>query len=219
MNIYSILFVSIILCALYCCVILVFPETYKKTSAKTGINILIYLSVLSYCIALTLLYNYRNINILAKQIDAKVALIIILSITVLLFTVNILCPAFCIMVKQNQKETETATQFNRLIFQYKYQSDKRTESIEQLTVFQEVNKKFLCEYGIELYVPELIKQSNNVVHLAPEKLINTLEDYSIKILKETTEYTPNPFSNSSVVFSFGISTLLTLILSYVAIMP
>ena len=131
MNIYSILFVSIILCALYCCVILVFPETYKKTSAKTGINSRICLSVLSYCIALTLLYKYRNINLLAKQIDAKVALIIILSITVLLFTVNILCPAFCIMVKQNQKATEIATQFNRLIFQYKYQSDKRTESIKQ----------------------------------------------------------------------------------------
>ena len=212
MNIYSILFVSIILCVLYCCVILVFPETYEKTSAKTGINILMGLSVLGYCIALTLLYIYRNTNILSIQIDIKVALIIILSITVLLFTVNIFCPAFCIMVKQNQKEMETATQFNRLIFEYKYQSDKRTESIKELAVFQEVNKKFLCEYGIELYVPELIKQSNNAVHLAPEKLINTLEDYSIKILKQTVDYTPNPFSNSSVVFSFGISTLLTLIL-------
>ena len=219
MNIYSILFVSIILCVLYCCVILVFPETYEKTSAKTGINILMGLSVLGYCIALTLLYIYRNTNILSIQIDIKVALIIILSITVLLFTVNIFCPAFCIMVKQNQKEMETATQFNRLIFEYKYQSDKRTESIKELAVFQEVNKKFLCEYGIELYVPELIKQSNNAVHLAPEKLINTLEDYSIKILKQTVDYTPNPFSNSSVVFSFGISTLLTLILSYVAIIP
>lgn len=219
MNIYSILFVSIILCALYCCVILVFPETYKKTMAKTGVNTLIVLSVLGYCIALTLLYKYRNANILSKQIDTKVALIIILSITVFLFTVNILCPAFCIMAKQNQKEVKTATQFNRLIFQYKYQSDNRAKSIKELAAFQEVNNKFLCEYGIELYVSELIQQSNNAIHLAPEKLINTLEDYSIKILKETNDYTPNPFSNSSVVFSFGISTLLTLILSYVSIMP
>ena len=219
MSIYSLLSLSIFLCAIYCCVILVFPETYKQTSSKKKINILIGISILCYSIGLALLHFLRNSNILSNQVDIKLALIIIPSITVFLFVANIFCPAFCIMLKHNKNEIKISTQFNRLIFQYKYQADKRIESIKELEEFQDTNKKFLCEQGIELYIPELIKQSNNALHLAPEKLINMLEDYSIQLIKQTSDYTPNPFTNSNIVFSFGISTLLTLVLSYVAIIP
>lgn len=219
MNIYLLLSLSVALCALYYCVILLFPETYKQTSSKREINILIGISVLCYCIVLVLLYFFRNSSILSMQLDIKIALIIIPSIIVFLFVANIFCPAFCIMLKHNKNEIKIATQLNRLIFQYKYQSDKRIESIKELEEYQETNKKFLYEQGIELYIPELIKQSNNVLHLAPEKLINMLEDYSIQLIKQTSDYTSNPFANSSIVFSFGISTLLTLVLSYIAIMP
>ena len=219
MSIYSLLSLSFALCAVYCCVILIFPETYKQTSSKKRINTLIGISILCYSVGLALLYFLRECNILSIQVDIKSALIIIPSITVFLFVANIFCPAFCIMLKHNKNETKIATQFNRLIFQYKYQGDKRIESIKELEEFQDANKKFLCEQGIELYSPERIKQSNNALHLAPEKLINMLEDCSIQLIKQTSDDTPNPFTNSNIVFSFGISTLLTLVLSYIAIIP
>lgn len=218
MTLYIVLSLSLILCTLYYCIILLFPETYKKTSAKTTINLLIVISIVSYILGLVILYLFRNSTLLSAELDSKVALIVIPSITVSLFTANVFCPAFCIMAKQNKKETNIATQLNRLIFQYKYQSDKRVESIKELEKFQESNRKFLFELGIEIYIPELIRQSNNAVHFAPEKLINMLEDYSIQLIKEMSNYTPNPFTNSGIVFSFGISTLLTLILSYISIM-
>ncbi len=219
MSIYSILSVSLLLSSLYYCIILLFPETYKRTPAKNIINILIGVSILIYFICLFLLFLFKSTATFSTTIDIKVAFIIIPSIAVFLFTANIFCPVFCIMMKQNKKEIKIATQLNRLIFQYKYQSDKRTESIEKLEVFQEANRKFLYENGVELYIPELIKQSNNAVHLAPEKLTNMLEDFSIMLLKQTADFVPNPFTNSGIVFSFAISTFLTLILSYVSIMP
>lgn len=120
MSIYSLLSLSVALCALYCCVILIFPETYKQTSSKKRINTLIGISILCYSVGLALLYFLRKCNILSMQVDIKLALIIIPSITVFLFVANIFCPAFCIMLKYNKNETKIATQFNRLIFQYKY---------------------------------------------------------------------------------------------------
>ena len=219
MSTYYVVSVSLILCALYYLVILLFPETYKKTSAKTYINKLIIISFLIYSTLLIVLYHLRKVSILSKQIDVKVALIIIPSVVVFLFVINIFCPAFCIMLKQNKKELGLATQLNRLIFQYKYQSGERNVALKKLEEFQEKNAVFLRECGIELYIPELIKQSTNAVHLAPEKLVNIIEDYSIQLVKQTSDYTPNPFTNSSIVFSFGISTLFTLLLSYISIMP
>lgn len=220
MTLYYILSFPLIICLIYYCVILLFPETYKETTfAKRPINLLIAISTFIYSIIVVVLCCFRNSELLSSKINMKMGLIFIPSIAVSLFVINIFCPAFCIMVSWKKHEKMIAMQLNRLIFQYKYQSDKRNEAINELTIFQETNKMFLSKWGIELYIPELINQSNNAVQLAPEKLINILEDYSIQLIKQISDYSPNPFTNSGIVFSFCISTLISLVLSYVSILP
>ncbi len=218
MSILELFLISLILCAIYYIIVVTFPEDYKKGGSKRKINALLLISSLVYIVIAIVLYAlYRKFGTII-DVDFKEALLFIPLISIVLFSVNIYYPAVRILARHREQELIFADELLSVIFDYKYMpTDQREKAIERFKTIFETKSKQLKQYGIEVYIKKLIEQSQGATSKAPAALIDYCEEKCMTLYKSIEEYSLMPFSNISMISSFCLSYILTILLTYVTI--
>ena len=210
MSILELFLISLILCAIYYIIVVTFPEDYKKGGSKRKINALLLISSLAYIVIAIVLYAlYRKFGTII-DVDFKEALLFIPLISIVLFSVNIYYPAVRILARHRELLS--------VIFDYKYMpTDQREKAIERFKTIFETKSKQFKQYGIEVYIKKLIEQSQGATSKAPAALVDYCEGKCMTLYKSIEEYSLMPFSNISMISSFCLSYMLTILLTYVTI--
>lgn len=218
MSIFELLIISLILCALYYFIVVTFPENYKAGSSKNKINALLLVSSFAYLIVAVGLYIiYQKIGALL-DIDIKFSLLLIPLISIVLFSINIYYPTIRILAKQRENEWSFANELVSVVFNYKYKGiEERKDSINMLRDICSTNRKIMQQIGMLVYIESLIEQSQGATQKAPSTLVDFCEEKCLSLCREIDDRSLMPFSNISMVSSFCLSYILTILLTYVSI--
>ena len=218
MSVFEISIISLILCSLYYFIVVTFPENYKAGSSKNKINTLLLVSSFAYLIVAIVLYViYKKIGILL-DVDIKISLLLIPLTSIVLFSINIYYPAIRILAKQREDELSFANELISVVFNYKYKGiDDRKTSIDMLNDICSSNRKIMQQTGMLVYIENLIQQSQGATQKAPTALVDFCEEKCLSLCKEIDERSLMPFSNISMVSSFCLSYVLTILLTYISI--
>ena len=218
MSFLCLLSVSLILSAIYYFIIVTFPENYKKGTEKDKINLLLIISTVVY-IALAILLLHINKHIQkVPNVEFKEVLLFVPLISIVLFSANIYYPSIRILAKARKKALDFTDKILAAIFDYKYKSvEEREQAIERLKDICSSQNKLLKQVGLEKHIQCLIEQSQGATLKASAPLIDFCEQRCVDLYKDMEESSLTPFSNISIVSSFSLSYILTIVLTYVTI--
>ncbi len=218
MSLFKVLIIILLLCAIYYLIILTFPESYKYTYAKNKISILLLISLIVYIIASIVLYiiDKKHSGVF---IDLKVALLLIPIGSVVLFSVNIYYPSLRFLINERDQSIVFIDEFTKVIFDYKYSSIEERENAIQLLQRIKINQKAqFVRMGLAVYIDKLIEQSQGATKKASAVLVDYLENKCIILRQELDDMSLSPFSGISMISSFCLSCILTVLLAYVALL-
>lgn len=218
MSIFELISVALILSAICYIIVVTFPENYKKGSGKKKINLLLIISAIVYVvIAISLLHLNKHIKTISN-VDFKEALLFIPLISIILFSANVYYPSIRILAKVRDEELDFTDKILECIFDYKYKNvGEREQAIEKLKEICSSQSKQLKQVGLEKHIKFLIEQSQGATLKASAPLIDFCEQRCVGLYKGIEENSLMPFSNISMVSSFSLSYVFTIVLTYVTI--
>lgn len=219
MSIFNLFLTSLVLCVIYYFVILTFPENYKQSMSKKKIDTLLLVSISLYILMSIVLFvlnkKFKDLLVL----DLKETLLVIPLISIILFSINIYYPAVRIVVHQRNKDMIFIEEMQEIIFDYKYMPlEQREEALKKFEFILVNHRQELRQSGLELYIKKLIEQSNGITNKAPIALIDSCENKFVIYRRELEEVSLCPFSNISMISSFSLSCILTILLTYVTLL-
>lgn len=218
MSILELISIALILSAIYYIIVVTFPENYKKGSAKKKINLLLVISTIIYVVvAILLLYLNKHIETFSN-VDFKETLLFIPLVSIVLFSANVYYPSVRILAKVRDEELDFTDKLLECIFEYKYKNAvEREQTIEKLKEICSSQSKQLKQVGLEKHIKFLIEQSQGATMKAAAPLIDFCEQRCVGLYEAIEEDSLMPFSNISMVSSFALSYILTIVLTYVTI--
>lgn len=218
MSILELISVALILSAIYYIVVVTFPENYKKGSAKKKINLLLIISTAIYVVVAVFLLHLNKHIEAVSDIDFKKALLFIPLISIILFSANIYYPSIRMLAKARDEDLDFTDKILACIFEYKYKNvEERERAIERLKKISSSQSRQLKQVGLEKHINFLIEQSQGATLKASAPLIDFCEQRCVDLYKGIEENSLMPFSNISMVSSFALSYILTIVLTYVTI--
>lgn len=214
MSILEIFIYTLVLCCAFNITIFTFPEAYKKTSAQKKINMLLIISSTIYCVAFIVLFIINKFC-QTTQVKLNIALLIIPFLTIIIFVTNIYYPAIRMFAVAKQNKYRIAEELYSLIVDYRFGStEERERSIKNIELFLINHKNEFRNSSEEILLRKLIEQSTSSTSKASEKLIDATEIACFKLMDEVGE---NPFSHVCLIASFSLSSLLTILIAFIAL--
>lgn len=216
MSILEIFIYALILCCLFNIIIISFPEAYKNTSARKKINLLLILSSSIYC-AIFIILIIVNKFCQITQVNLNISLLMIPFLTIIIFVANIYYPAMRMCVIANQNKYRIAEELYSLIIDYRFSSTEEREGIiKSIELFLQNHQNEFHNSSEEILLRKLIEHSTSITNKAPEKLIDITENTCLKLIDEASK-SDNPFSHVCLISSFSLSSLLTILIAFIAL--
>lgn len=117
----------------------------------------------------------------------------------------------------NHKKSNFASELYQLILNYRLgTTDEREKAITSIEIFMQKHQSYLHNSTEDALLKMLINQSTTITKKAPEKLIDIIENACLKMVDEANEQC-NPFSNVCLISSFSLSSLLTILIAFIAL--
>ena len=219
MSALELISIALLLSAIYYIIVVTFPENYKKGSARKKINLLLIISTAIYVVVAVFLLRLNKHIEIVSDVDFKTALLFVPLISIFLFSANIYYPSIRVLAKVRDEDLNFADEILECVFEYKYKNvEERGRAIEKIKGICSSHSKQLKQVGLEKHMNFLIEQSQGPTLKASAPLIDFCEQRCVDLYKSIEENSLMPFSNISMVSSFSLSYILTIVLTYVTIM-
>ena len=222
MNALLVLFWASFLCLTISLITLTFPAIYPRKYIKNGskriqiISLIIYIII---CLVAIVLYGFGEINITFGEI--KVASMVIPVVACILFSVFLYYPLTRFLVRTNIEDQSTMDMLLTQLFKCSFSDkDGSKSALNTLEAFIHDNKEFVTQYGLLVYLSEYINQSQYSINSKPdENIIGCVLDRCNQVKHDIDNFSPTPFPNIGLILSFVFSTILTVLLSIITVIP
>ena len=222
MNALLVLFWASFLCLIISLITLTFPTIYPRKYIKNGskkiqiISLIIYIII---CIIAIALYGFLKIKITFWEI--KVAIMVIPVVACILFSVFLYYPLTRFLVRTNIEDQSTMDTLLTQLFKCSFSDkDGSKNALNTLKAFIHDNKEVVTQYGLLVYLSEYINQSQYSINSKPdENIIRCVLDRCNQVKHDIDNYSPEPFPNIGLILSFVFSTILTVLLSIITVIP
>lgn len=222
MDILIILFWAAILSLIVSILIRTFPTVYSRTSVESGAQKIQNITIIIYAILSVVVFTlYKFYNLRVLSIEIRIAIMLIPVISVFLFSAFLYYPLTRFLVKRNIDDQDIMDKLLMCTFKCAY-CDKSTseKTLQELSKFLSDNDDFIKQYGLSAYYFEYIQQAQYAVNNKPsESIIRCVLDRCNQVKHDIDEFTPTPFPNIGLILSFVFSTVLTVLLSIITIVP
>lgn len=219
MRISQLLFLCLILCDIVAISVITFPQTSLKEKMRAGQRKIqwryIVLNSVSSIIFLVLSQWQPKAEIIT--IDLKLALLLVPLISCFLFTLFLYYPLVRFLTKENIKDKEISDTLVKLLFECAFgEADNREKKLADLEEHCSKNRdNFVEQYGLDLYLGEYLKHADTASHKPSIDLTKCVLEQCNRVKCDIDNYLPAPFSNISLVFSFSLSTIITIFISVI----
>ena len=222
MDALLVLFWASFLCLIISLITLTFPAIYPRKYIKNGskrIQIIALIIYIIICIIAVTLYVLFKTEVTFR--DIKVAIMVIPVVACILFSVFLYYPLTRFLVSTNIEDQNTMDTLLTQMFQCSF-SDKEgsKNALSALKAFIRDNKEFVTQYGLLVYLSEYINQSQYSINSKPdENIIRCVLDRCNQVKHDIDNFSPAPFPNIGLILSFIFSTVLTVLLSILTVVP
>ena len=222
MDALLVLFWASFLCLIISLITLTFPAIYPRKYIKNGskrIQIIALIIYIIICIIAVTLYVFFKTEVNFR--DIKVAIMVIPVVACILFSVFLYYPLTRFLVSTNIEDQNTMDTLLTQMFQCSF-SDKECSknALSALKAFIRDNKEFVTQYGLLVYLSEYINQSQYSINSKPdENIIRCVLDRCNQVKHDIDNFSPAPFPNIGLILSFIFSTVLTVLLSILTVVP
>ena len=222
MDALLVLFWASFLCLIISLITLTFPTIYPRKYIKNGskrIQIIALIIYIIICIIAVTLYVFFKTEVNFR--DIKVAIMVIPVVACILFSVFLYYPLTRFLVSTNIEDQNTMDTLLTQMFQCSF-SDKEgsKNALSALKAFIRDNKEFVTQYGLLVYLSEYINQSQYSINSKPdENIIRCVLDRCNQVKHDIDNFSPAPFPNIGLILSFIFSTVLTVLLSILTVVP
>ncbi len=222
MDALLVLFWASFFCLIISLITLTFPAIYPRKYIKNGskrIQIIALIIYIIICIIAVTLYVFFKTEVNFR--DIKVAIMVIPVVACILFSVFLYYPLTRFLVSTNIEDQNTMDTLLTQMFQCSF-SDKEgsKNALSALKAFIRDNKEFVTQYGLLVYLSEYINQSQYSINSKPdENIIRCVLDRCNQVKHDIDNFSPAPFPNIGLILSFIFSTVLTVLLSILTVVP
>ena len=222
MDALLVLFWASFLCLTISLITLTFPAIYPRKYIKNGskriqiISLIIYIII---CLVAIMLYGFGEINITFGEI--KVAIMVIPVVACILFSAFLYYPLTRFLVRTNIEDQSTMDILLTQLFKCSFSDkDGSKSALNTLEAFIHDNKEFITQYDLLVYLSEYINQSQYSINSKPdEHFIGCVLDRCNQVKHDIDTFSPTPFPNVGLILSFVLSTILTVLLSIITVIP
>ena len=222
MNIMFILFWASFLCLMISILTLTFPTIYPRVDVKIGsrriqiVAIVVYAAICAVAIALNKLPSIQ-----IPSIEVKIAIMIIPVVACILFSAFLYYPSARFLAQTNIEDQSTIDVLLTHMFKCSFSDkDGSKDALDDLSKYMSNNKEFIKQYGLFVYLTEYIDQAQySITNKPAESIIQCVLDRCNQVKSNIDNYSPTPFPNIGLILSFVFSTVLTVLLSIVTVIP
>lgn len=222
MNILLVLFWASFLCLVISILTLTFPTIYPRANVKTGSRRIQIIAIVVYSIICTVTFGLNKLpSNQISSIEVKIAVMMIPVAACILFSAFLYYPSACFLAQTNIEDQSTIDELLTYMFRCSFSDkDGSKNALEDLSKYMGDNEDFIKQYGLSVYLTEYVNQSQySMTNKPAESIIRCVLDRCNQVKNNIDNFSPTPFPNIGLILSFTFSTILTVLLSVVTVIP